>query len=60
MLHATSTSTSRALQELKEASRNREATGIELIPDESNVLQWRALIKVRVMMVGGRGRGARA
>lgn len=35
-----------APQELKEASRNREATGIELIPDERNVYLWTALIKV--------------
>lgn len=34
------------LQELKESSRNKEATGIELIPDESNVFLWRAVIKV--------------
>ncbi|EFN51767.1 hypothetical protein CHLNCDRAFT_27560 [Chlorella variabilis] len=34
-----------APQELKEASRNREATGIELIPDERNVYLWTALIK---------------
>lgn len=36
---------SRLFKELKEASRNREATGIELIPDERNVYLWTALIK---------------
>lgn len=33
------------VQELKESARSKEATGIELIPDESNVFRWRALIK---------------
>lgn len=35
------------LQEFKEANRNKEATGIELIPNESNVFLWTALIKAR-------------
>ena len=35
-----------APQELKEAHKQQEATGIELLPDERNVFQWRALLKV--------------
>ncbi|KAL4439687.1 hypothetical protein ABPG75_002688 [Micractinium tetrahymenae] len=35
----------RLFKELKESARNKEATGIELVPDESNIFQWRALIK---------------
>lgn len=35
----------RLFKELKESARSKEATGIELIPDESNVFRWRALIK---------------
>ncbi|PSC74632.1 PEROXIN-4 isoform A [Micractinium conductrix] len=35
----------RLFKELKECGKSKEATGIELVPDESNVFQWRALIK---------------
>lgn len=35
----------RLFKELKESTRSKEATGIELCPDESNIFQWRALIK---------------
>ena len=36
------------LQEYKEAARASEETGIELIPNESNIFVWRGLLKVRV------------
>ncbi len=35
------------LQEYKEAARASEETGIELIPNESNIFVWRGLLKVR-------------
>lgn len=35
------------VQELKEAARSAEATGIQLLPDERNVFHWRALLKVQ-------------
>ncbi len=33
------------VQELKESARSKDATGIQLSPDESNIFQWRACIK---------------
>ena len=40
------------VQELKEAHKQQEATGIELLPDERNVFQWRALLKVECVQWG--------
>ena len=36
-----------APQEYKEAARASEETGIELIPNESNIFVWRGLLKAR-------------
>lgn len=36
---------SNLLQELKEAARNTDG-GIQLLPDETNLLSWRALLQV--------------
>ncbi|KAL4450573.1 hypothetical protein ABPG77_000929 [Micractinium sp. CCAP 211/92] len=35
----------RLFKELKESARSKDATGIQLSPDESNIFQWRACIK---------------
>ena len=34
-------------QEYKEAAKAEASTGIQLIPDESNIYMWKAIIRVR-------------
>jgi hypothetical protein len=34
-------------QEYKEAAKAESETGIQLIPDESNIYVWKAIIQVR-------------
>ena len=36
-----------APQEFKEAAKAEASTGIQLIPDESNIYMWKAVIQVR-------------
>lgn len=36
-----------ASQEYKEAAKSAADTGIQLIPDESNIYVWKAIVQVR-------------
>ena len=44
------------LQELKEVARSKDNNGIELIPNDSNIFLWRAVIEARRFAWLGGGR----